>query len=90
MVAGISGRYARGDVRARQAPAIAREVRAADDGRRIVVALDGPASSGKSSVGAAAAGRLGLRFVDTGLLYRALDRRRAARRRPDRRRAPPR
>jgi cytidylate kinase len=42
------------------------------DERRIVVALDGPASSGKSSVGAAAAGRLGLRFVDTGLLYRAL------------------
>jgi cytidylate kinase len=40
--------------------------------RRIVVALDGPASSGKSSVGAAAATRLGLRFVDTGLLYRAL------------------
>ncbi|HEY4188982.1 MAG TPA: (d)CMP kinase [Candidatus Limnocylindrales bacterium] len=40
--------------------------------RRVVVALDGPASSGKSSVGAAAAGRLGLRFVDTGLLYRAL------------------
>ena len=36
------------------------------------MALDGPASSGKSSVGAAAAGRLGLRFVDTGLLYRAL------------------
>jgi cytidylate kinase len=40
--------------------------------RRIVVALDGPASSGKSSVGAAAAARLGLRFLDTGLLYRAL------------------
>jgi CMP/dCMP kinase len=40
--------------------------------RRLVVALDGPASSGKSSVGAAAAERLGLRFVDTGLLYRAL------------------
>lgn len=38
----------------------------------IVVALDGPASSGKSSVGAAAAARLGLRFVDTGLIYRAL------------------
>ena len=36
------------------------------------MALDGPASSGKSSVGAAAAARLGLRFVDTGLLYRAL------------------
>ena len=40
--------------------------------RRVVVALDGPASSGKSSVGAAAARQLGLRFVDTGLLYRAL------------------
>ena len=40
--------------------------------RRIVVALDGPGSSGKSSVGAAAAERLGLRLVDTGLLYRAL------------------
>ena len=39
---------------------------------RIVVALDGPASSGKSSVGSAAAERLGLQFVDTGLLYRAL------------------
>ena len=37
-----------------------------------VVALDGPASSGKSSVGAAAAERLGLRFCDTGLLYRAV------------------
>jgi cytidylate kinase len=40
--------------------------------RGIVVALDGPASSGKSSVGAAAAKALGMRFVDTGLLYRAL------------------
>ena len=39
---------------------------------RITVALDGPASSGKSSVGASAAGRLGLRFVDTGLIYRAM------------------
>lgn len=36
------------------------------------VALDGPGSSGKSSVGAAAARALGLRFVDTGLFYRAL------------------
>ena len=38
----------------------------------LVVALDGPASSGKSSVGAAAATRLGYRFCDTGLLYRAV------------------
>jgi cytidylate kinase len=37
----------------------------------LVVALDGPASSGKSSVGAAAALQLGYRFCDTGLLYRA-------------------
>lgn len=40
--------------------------------RRLVVALDGPASSGKSSVGAAAAEELGYRFCDTGLLYRAV------------------
>ena len=37
-----------------------------------IVALDGPASSGKSSVGAAAARILGYRFCDTGLLYRAV------------------
>ena len=36
-----------------------------------MVALDGPGSSGKSSVGAAAALELGYRFCDTGLLYRA-------------------
>ncbi len=42
--------------------------------RRPVVALDGPASSGKSSVGAAVAHALGLRFFDTGLLYRAMAR----------------
>ncbi len=36
------------------------------------VALDGPGSSGKSSVGAAAAARLGYRFLDTGVLYRAI------------------
>jgi cytidylate kinase len=42
------------------------------DSRGLVVALDGPASSGKSSVGAAAAKELGYRFCDTGLLYRAV------------------
>lgn len=40
--------------------------------RGLVVALDGPGSSGKSTVGAAAARALGLRFCDTGLLYRAV------------------
>jgi cytidylate kinase len=39
---------------------------------RLVVALDGPGSSGKSSVGAAAALRVGYRFCDTGLLYRGV------------------
>lgn len=43
-----------------------------DAPRRPVVALDGPGSSGKSSVGAAAARELGYRFCDTGLLYRAV------------------
>ena len=38
----------------------------------LVVALDGPASSGKSSVGTAAAKAVGYRFCDTGLLYRAV------------------
>jgi cytidylate kinase len=38
----------------------------------LVVALDGPGSSGKSSVGAAAASEVGYRFCDTGLLYRAV------------------
>ena len=35
------------------------------------VAIDGPAASGKSSVGAAVARRLGFAFLDTGLMYRA-------------------
>jgi 23S rRNA pseudouridine2605 synthase len=40
--------------------------------RHLVVSLDGPGSSGKSSVGAGAALALGYRFCDTGVLYRAL------------------
>lgn len=40
--------------------------------RGLVVSLDGPGSSGKSTVGAGAASRLGYRFCDTGVLYRAL------------------
>ena len=38
----------------------------------LVVAVDGPSSSGKSTVGAEAARRLRYRFCDTGLLYRAV------------------
>jgi len=37
-----------------------------------VVAVDGPAGSGKSSVSRAAAKRLGFAFLDTGAAYRAL------------------
>jgi cytidylate kinase len=37
-----------------------------------VVALDGPAAAGKSSVGLGAAQQLGLGYFDTGLLYRVL------------------
>jgi cytidylate kinase len=37
-----------------------------------VVAVDGPAGSGKSSVSKAAAKRLGFAFLDTGAAYRAL------------------
>ena len=36
------------------------------------IAIDGPAASGKSVVGGAVARALGLRFIDTGGIYRAL------------------
>lgn len=36
------------------------------------IAIDGPASSGKSSVGRLVAEELGIGFLDTGLLYRAI------------------
>lgn len=39
---------------------------------RVVVAIDGPAGSGKSSVGRAAARTLGYDYQDTGAAYRAL------------------
>ncbi|AAT88538.1 cytidylate kinase [Leifsonia xyli subsp. xyli] len=38
----------------------------------VVLAVDGPAGSGKSSVSKAAAGRLGWAYLDTGAAYRAL------------------
>ncbi len=37
-----------------------------------VIALDGPAAAGKSTVGRGVANRLGLAYFDSGLLYRAL------------------
>jgi cytidylate kinase len=41
-------------------------------GEPFVITLDGPAASGKSSVGLGTAKALGFRYFDTGLLYRAL------------------
>lgn len=40
--------------------------------RASTIAIDGPAASGKSVVGALVAHRLGYRFVDTGAMYRAV------------------
>lgn len=42
------------------------------DSAPVVVAIDGPAGSGKSSVSKAVARRLGYRYLDTGAWYRAL------------------
>jgi cytidylate kinase len=41
-------------------------------GRRLVVAVDGPSGSGKSSAARGVATALGLRYLDTGAMYRAL------------------
>jgi len=38
---------------------------------RLIVTIDGPAGTGKSSVGRTLAGRLGLQLLDTGAMYRA-------------------
>ncbi len=38
----------------------------------VVVAIDGPAGAGKSTVGRAVAERLGLDYLDTGAMYRAV------------------
>jgi cytidylate kinase len=37
-----------------------------------VIAIDGPAGAGKSTVARALAGRLGLQYLDTGAMYRAV------------------
>jgi len=43
--------------------------------RAVVVAVDGPAASGKSTLAKKLAAALGLAFLDTGLLYRAVGKR---------------
>jgi cytidylate kinase len=42
------------------------------DKRGVVIAIDGPAGSGKSTLAAGLAGRFGLPYINTGLMYRAL------------------
>lgn len=39
--------------------------------RKIVIAIDGPAAAGKSTVSKAVAKRLGFTYIDTGAMYRA-------------------
>ncbi|ALV44872.1 cytidylate kinase [Arthrobacter alpinus] len=41
-------------------------------GKSLVIAVDGPSGSGKSSVSKAVAQRLGLAFLDTGAMYRSV------------------
>ena len=38
----------------------------------LIIAIDGPAGAGKSTVGRAVAARLGLEYLDTGAMYRAV------------------
>ncbi len=41
-------------------------------GRKVVIAVDGPAASGKGTLARALAARLGYAYLDTGALYRAV------------------
>ena len=42
------------------------------DSNRLIIAIDGPSGSGKSSVAKAVAKQLGLSYLDTGAMYRAM------------------
>lgn len=53
-------------------PPRAREELESDVHRPLVIAVDGPSGSGKSSAARGAASALGLRYLDTGAMYRAV------------------
>ncbi len=40
--------------------------------RRVVIAIDGPAGAGKSTIARRVAARLGFTYIDTGAMYRAV------------------
>ncbi len=48
------------------------QVSGADAHRPLVIAIDGPAGAGKSTVGRALAEHLGIAYLDTGAMYRAM------------------
>ncbi len=43
-----------------------------DQPRRVVIAIDGPAGAGKSTIARRIAARLGFTYIDTGAMYRAV------------------
>jgi len=51
---------------------VARSVRVGDRRALMIIAIDGPAGAGKSTVSRGLAERLGLRHLDTGAMYRAV------------------
>jgi cytidylate kinase len=63
MVTESSARQASGELPGTSAP---------DSGWRLVIAVDGPSGSGKSTAARQVATELGLRYLDTGSMYRAL------------------
>jgi cytidylate kinase len=42
------------------------------DSRQVIIAIDGPAGAGKSTIARLLAGRLGIPYLDTGAMYRAV------------------
>ncbi len=55
----------------RQRAIVIEDMRNTGMGKRLIITIDGPAGTGKSSVARALARRLGLDFLDTGAMYRA-------------------